>query len=212
MFSLIIAFTNFNAQNPINQWHFEKSEFSATSDSLKGLVEYVEGTTGKALVFDGYSTELIRMRKDAVTPENSFTISAWVAPQEYSWNLTAIINQQIDFQKGYFFGINQIGQLVGSMAMDSGWKSCISEKCLPLLKWSHVSMVFDAKKGILIFINGDKAGESRFSGRPLYADSVDICIGKTQKKMTPALTERKTSKAVVSWMYFDGLMDELTNL
>ena len=83
-----------------------------------------------------YHTELVCESQKSPRWENASPISAWVAPQEYSWNLSAIINRQQDFQKGYFFGINQVGQLVGSLALDSGWKTCISAKALPLLKWS----------------------------------------------------------------------------
>jgi len=178
-------------------------------DQVAGYYEFSEGVSGSALTFDGYTTEVVRKRDAAPRLGDTFTLSAWVAPQEYSWNLSAIINQQQDLHKGYFFGINHAGQLVGSLAVNSEWKTCISTESLPLLQWSHVTMVFDANTGIELFINGEKAGEVLFSGKPLYASDTEISIGKTQTKMTPALTERNTSKAVVSWMYFDGLIDEV---
>lgn len=70
-------------------------------------------------------------------------------------------------------------------------------------------MVCDASKGISLYIDGEKAGESLFAGKIVMPDTTPTIIGKTQVKMTPALTERKTSQAFKSWMYFDGLLDEL---
>jgi hypothetical protein len=202
MLNLMIA----QAQKPIQQWSFNAR---AQVDSLIGELNYVDGVQGKALVFDGYSTEIFRKTNTAPQLGEAFSISAWVAPQEYSWNLSAIINQQKDLKTGYFFGINHVGKLVGSVAVGAEWKSCISNDPLPLLKWSQVTMVFDAQKGISLYINSKKAGETLFTGNPVYAKDTEICFGKTQTKMTPAFTERGTSKAISSWMRFDGLMDEI---
>lgn len=190
-------------------WGFDSLEQLGGAESTKYPFTLVDGVRGRALVFDGYHTELACESRESPVLGERFTISAWVAPQEYSWNLSAIINRQQDFQKGYFFGINQVGQLVGSVALDSGWKTCISTKPLPLLKWSHVTMVCDAGKRITLYINGEPAGETTISGHPVPAESVATSIGKTQVKMTPASTERKTSQAVQSSMFFDGLIDEL---
>jgi hypothetical protein len=192
--------------DPPARWSFDSVEELGTPQPPFQLVE---GVRGKALVFDGYHTEIACEPRTSPALGNRFTLSAWVAPQEYSWNLSAIINRQQDFQKGWFLGINQTGQLVGSMAMDTGWKTCTSEHPLPLLKWSHVTMVCDAAKGITLYIDGAKAAETATSGQPVPAHDVMMCIGKTQTPMTPARTERKTSQAVRSWMYFDGLIDEI---
>lgn len=98
---------------------------------------------------------------------------------------------------------------MGSTAVGSDWKTCISTDSLPLLKWSHVAMILNAKKGISVYVNGKKSGETLFVGSPVYAKNIDIMLGKTQTKMTPALTERGSSKAIGSWMRFDGLIDEV---
>ena len=72
-------------------------------------VNKVGGTS--SLLLDGVNAAVLL--GTVSYPTTAFTISAWVAPQEYSYNLSAIINRQQNFQKGYFFGINHIGQLVG---------------------------------------------------------------------------------------------------
>ena len=194
---------------PLAKWSFDSLDALGVVDSPKHPFRLVEGVRGKALVFDGYHTELVCEPQKSPVLGERYTISAWVAPQEYSWNLTAIINRQQDFQKGYFFGINQVGQLVGSQALASGWQTCLSTSSLPLLRWSQVVMVCDAGRGISLYVNGEKVGETAFAGQLVPAENAETCIGKNQVKMTPALTERKTSKAINSWMYFDGLIDEL---
>ncbi len=195
--------------DPPARWSFDSLEELGRDHSPQHPLNLVDGVRGKALVFDGYRTEIVRGARESPVSGDRFSISAWIAPQEYSWNQSAIVNRQQDFQKGWFFGINQIGQLVGSVAMDSGWMTCISQQSLPLLKWSHVTMVCDAGKGITVYINGAKAAETALSGHLVPADDVETCVGKTQSKMTPSRTERKTSQAVRSWMYFDGLIDEI---
>jgi len=211
--SILLLLLIFNiytqAQNPVLQWNFDNAKLNDNSDSTHGYQNYVSGISGKALVFDGYQTEVIHKKGKLIFSDKSLTISAWIAPQEYSWNLSAIINQENEFKTGFFFGINHIGKLVGSAAVDNEWKSCISNESIPLLKWSFVVMVLDEKKGISLYINNKKAGENTFSGKLTFAANTPLILGKTQTKMTPAFTERGTSKAINSWMRLDGLLDEV---
>ena len=179
------------------------------AQTAKHPQRFVEGIRGKALLFDGYFTEYSVAPEQSPVMGDRFTISAWVAPQEYSYNLSAIINRQQNFQKGYFFGINQIGQLVGSLALESGWTTVISTSSLPLLKWSNVAMVYDGTKGITLYLDGQEVGHKAVTGSLVTADAAPTIIGKTQERMTPAMTERESSRAVKSWMRFDGLIDEL---
>jgi Concanavalin A-like lectin/glucanases superfamily len=208
LLSLTLAgFISAHGSEPLHQWNFETAEPPGGVDEFRGPWTQVAGAAGQALVFDGYRTEIAR--KTAAAPDGDFTITAWVAPQEYSWNLTAIVNQQQDFQKGYFLGIDHMGRLVGGVAVEDGWKQCVSENSLPLLEWSHVTMVYDPTTGIRLHLNGKPAGDLIFTGNPVFAKDLPITLGKTQAPMSPANTERRTSKAVRSWMMFDGLLDEV---
>jgi len=190
-------------------WSFDSLEQMGINDSQGHPFVFVDGVRGKALVFDGYTTEIVVQPEKSLNIKGSFTVCAWVAPQEYSSDLSAIVNRMHDFKSGCFFGINQEGHLVGTMGIGTGVANCVSKNALPLLKWSHVAMVYEAGKGITVYINGEAAGVSAFDCQTVFAENIPICIGKTQIKTTPARTERKTSQAVQSWMYFDGLIDEL---
>ena len=194
---------------PLARWSFDSLDELGVEQSTKHPFRFVKGVQDQALMFDGYFTEL------SVAPEKSpvlgdrFTISAWVAPQEYSYNLSAIINRQQNFQKGYFFGINHLGQLFGAVALESGWVTSISKSSIPLLKWSNVAMVFDGTKGLTLFIDGQEVGHTAAKGPLIPAEAAATAIGKTQEAMTAVMTERDSSRAVKTWMRFDGLIDEL---
>jgi hypothetical protein len=205
---LLLIFNLSMAQIPLFQWAFDSSESTLKTDSIRGLIAFNEGVSGKSLVFDGYSTEVIRKAPEHM-PAESFTITAWIAPQEYSWNISAIINQQKDFKSGFLFGINQIGKLVAGISIDNEWKTFVSAYSVPLLKWSFVALKYERNNGITFFINGKEAGENAFSGTPDYAEYETISIGKTQTKMPPAYIEPKTTPGIKTWMRFDGLIDEL---
>ncbi|MEN8173595.1 MAG: LamG domain-containing protein, partial [Chloroflexota bacterium] len=203
--ALTLGVLSAQAQEPVLQWTFN----DACSDSIHGDATYAGGVSGKALVFDGYHTEVVHKTDGKDLFQQDFTISAWIAPQEYAWKLSAIVNQQQELKRGFFFGIDHVGRLVGSLSAGSEWETCISTDSLPLLLWSHVAMVFNAKKGITLYINNQKVGENAFQGTPAFAADKEIVLGKTQTKLTPSYTERRIAGAIVSWMRFDGLMDEV---
>jgi len=90
---LLFGFYFSMAQTPIIHWSFDSLESIHKTDSTSGIMTLKEGVSGKALEFDGYSTEVIRKDPVQAMSAESFTITAWIAPQEYSWNISAIINQ-----------------------------------------------------------------------------------------------------------------------
>ncbi|MHC4617089.1 MAG: LamG-like jellyroll fold domain-containing protein [Planctomycetota bacterium] len=65
-------------------------------DTIKGNFEYVPGVRGNALKFDGYTTRVIRQAGKVPRLVEGFTVEAWIAPQTYSWNWTAIVDQAGD--------------------------------------------------------------------------------------------------------------------
>lgn len=159
------------------------------------------------LRFDGYTSEQEIL---AILPgSGSLTIESWIAPLEYSFNISAIVNKQKDFQRGFLLGINHVGQLVGSMAAGGEWQTCLSTATIPLTQWSHVAMVYTQGVGLKLYINGEPCGEQLFSAASdLYPEGT-LLLGRTQTKMSPAYTERKTSSMEKTWMRYNGLIGEL---
>ena len=167
----------------------------------------VGGTDKAPVYFDGYTDE-----KKVTIPfqiEGSFSIEGWIAPLEYSYNISAIVNSQYKFQRGFLLGINHVGKLVGALSTGGEWHSCMSLETIPLLKWTHIALVYTDGEGVELYINGKLAAKHPTSGKLDSYLEGDILIGRTQEKMSPAYTERKTSTMEKTWMRYKGLIEEL---
>ena len=206
---------------PVIWWKFDQEKgrvaidsMSDIEDAISGNFKYVEGARGNAIKFDGYTTSVIR--KAAYAPRLArqirragFTVEAWVAPQVYPWNWTAIVNQEKDHKAGYFFGIDAEGHLGLHMSLNGQWRQCISQSKLPLLKWSHITGTFDKDRGINIYINAKLAGSLAVKGLMTSAEGLDLLLGRSHSEMCPKYTEREPSRKILSNMVFDGLIDEV---
>ena len=167
----------------------------------------IGGPDESVLRFDGYTSEKV---VTAAFPENgSFTIEGWIAPLEYSFNISAIINRQENFQRGFLLGINHVGQLVGAIAAGGQWHTCLSTDTIPLTVWSHIALTYILGDGLKLYINGKSSGNLIFSEQPDLYPEGRILLGKTQEKMSPVYTERKTSIMEKTWMRYSGLIGEL---
>jgi hypothetical protein len=174
------------------------------SDKIKN-VSQVEGVKGLAANFNGYTSE---WEEDIILSETVF-VEAWIAPKEYSYNVSAIVNQQNDRKQGFLLGINNKGQLVATFYADGEQKDCISEQPAPLLKWSHIALSYRSGQGVRLFLNGKLVKSLDFTQAADFCPACPLVIGKTQIKGVPSHTERSTSRAQTTWMRFNGLIDEL---
>jgi len=197
LISLILLITNQNAMAQTLLFHE-----SFDQDTTSGVI-------GNARLFDGYFTESDIAPDRFHESENGFTVEAWIAPQEYALNTAAIIDREKDFTVGYLFGIDNYGHLIGEVSVNDEWKRCTSDRSIPLLQWSQVTMSVSPKKGIQLFINGSLIGELSFSGKLNLCPECKVSIGKTETKMQAINTERKTSQSKKTQNRFDGLIDEL---
>jgi hypothetical protein len=186
---------------PVAWWQF---------DEQSGNFEYVEGVTGKAIKFDGYTTRVTRKADEVAKLTDAFTIEAWVALQTYPWNWTAIVDQQRPAGKtNIFFGIDAYGHVGLKLNLDGRSYQCVSKKKLALLKWSHVAGTFDADKGIAVYVNGENVAEAATQGILQTEGLSDLLIGKSHQKASPVGTERDASRKTMSNMVLDGLLDEV---
>jgi hypothetical protein len=116
---------------------------------------------------------------------------------------TPIYDQKI------FFGIGPQGQLGFFLNIDDKEYQCITEQKLPLLKWNHVSAVYDQIDGMRIFLNGELADQLNISGNITPKGGSDLLVGMNIQKLGPVGSERKASADIHSPMIIDGLLDEL---
>jgi hypothetical protein len=122
---------------------------TAKTDPITGFFKYVDGVTGRALMFDGYATCVTRSADKAPQLTDAFTIEAWVAMQTLPWNWTAIVDQQ--GKTHLFFGIDAGGHLGMKLNIDGQLHECVTKEKLPLLKWSHVAATFSQQDGIILY-------------------------------------------------------------
>ena len=107
-------------------WHFDEGTGRATveavsgrSDQFIGHLMFDQGVRGSGLKFDGFTSRLSRPAKDLPNFGPALTVEAWIAPQEYSWAWTGIVDHDQDARAGFFLGINHVG-LVGFYAVVDG--------------------------------------------------------------------------------------------
>jgi len=203
---------------PLAWWRFDEGKGTATLDSgsgvkdtIEGNFKFIEGVSGSAIKFDGFTTRVVHKADNAPRLEDEFTVEAWVAPQAYPWNWCAVVNQQRDHKAGYFFGIDVIGHVGLHLAVDGKWYECTSEDTIPFMeKWSHVAGTFGSDEGITIHIDGKVAGSMPIRGKFDYAADMDLQIGRNHSKtlLDPVALVRKSVNFPTSYS-FDGIIDEV---
>ena len=210
----VISFAETNGL--VAAWHFDEGSGRATTeavsgkpDSFVGYLMFDQGVRGSGLKFDGFTSLLARPAKDLPNFGPALTVEAWIAPQEYSWAWTGIVDHDQNAQAGFFLGINHLGQVGFYAAVDGKWLGCDSKEPLPLLKWAHVAGTFDPATGFRLYVNGQPVGANEAKGNFTPAVGLDLLIGMSHRKQYPTLTEREPSKKFVSNMNFDGLIDEV---
>jgi hypothetical protein len=193
------------AGSPVVSWTFDEDrETGAVQpagerlDSLQGAIELAPGVCGSGLKFDGFTSRLARAAKDLPGFGPALTVEAWIAPQEYSWAWTGIVDHDQDGRAGFFLGINHLGQVGFHAAVDGQWLGCDSQEPVELLRWTHVAGTFDPASGFTLYVNGQRVGAKVAKGNFKPAEGLDLLIGMAHRKQCPALTEREPSKKFLS--------------
>lgn len=201
---------------PLAHWSFDLPRDVGVVEQIGGQVtagagalEFVPGVRGEAVKFDGFTSRLAHAAKELSPLGPALTVEAWIAPQEYSWAWTGIVDLNSNDRSGFFLGLNHLGHIGFYAAVDGAWLGCDSKEAVPLLRWAHVVGTFDPATGFALYVNGQPAGRKEAKGNLTAADGVDLLIGASRRKQFPALTERKPSKTFLSNMVFDGLIDEV---
>jgi hypothetical protein len=107
---MAMAHAGLAGEVPVLSWTFDgDGDIGAVQqagerlDSLLGAVVSVPGVRGNGLKFDGFTSRLVRAAKDLPAFGPALTVEAWIAPQEYSWAWTGIVDHDQDARAGFFF-------------------------------------------------------------------------------------------------------------
>ncbi len=180
------------AQQQSIVWHFDEETGAAVHDSsgnvddpIHGYFLRVPGVSGQALSFDGYTTSIERPAKDVPDVGESFTVSAWVALDDYPWNWAPLVDRELDDQVGYVLEIDAFGHPGFGIDVNGVWQHLTSTVQLPLKKWSRVTATFDPEQGVTLYVNGSEAGSLKTSGPFFSADNASLIVGRVRTPTLP---------------------------
>jgi hypothetical protein len=197
-------------------WGFDRIDGRAVTDSagnvkdaIGGNFKETSGVVGKALKFDGFTTEIVRSAATAPKVGTSFTVDAWVALAAYPWNWCPLLDQSRDTKAGYAVMIGPRGQLSLQVAVGDTWAACTSKDfALPLGRWTHVAATFEQGAGLAIYLNGEPAGTFAATDAFRPAPDADLRIGVIPAPMKPSNIHREFG-TLPAWFSLDGIVDEL---
>ncbi len=176
--------------------------------SLEGEYAYVPGVAGDGIRFDGYTTSMTTPWQDADEGlSNGFTVQAWVALNTYPWNRVPIVDQEIDDQQGFFFGLDAFGHLAFDASIDGQWQALTSTTTLPLKRWARVTGTYRTAGGegvLAIYIDGKPAGQLAVHGQLLTAQT-DLLIGRVREAMLP-FPDAAAKPQYPIWYSLDGIL------
>lgn len=186
-----------------------KANLAKEGDDLEGSWRIVPGVKGQALEFDGYTTEVEREGKNVPALGNAFTVSAWVALNNYPWNWLPVVDQSEFRQVGFSLEIDAFGHVGLGASIDGVWKEATSEETLPLKRWVHIAGVWNGETGLTILIDGKTAGHLAATGNFWQARDTSLIIGRvrTPQNTFPAWISRPVE---LSYYSLDGYLDEVS--
>jgi hypothetical protein len=112
---------------PEAYWSFDEG----TNYAITGYVTNVPGVQGSALTFDGFTSRVTPSTNVFISITNGFSVQCWIAPQEYSWNWTGLVDQEKEHKEGFSFGINHVGHVGLCLAINGEWQSFLSKEPPP---------------------------------------------------------------------------------
>jgi hypothetical protein len=194
-----------------------KPNGDTTRDSVRGAECQIggmdsywrAGVSGSCLSFDGYTNKVTVPAASVPGVGGGFTIQAWIAPQEYSWNWAGIVDRDQNKKAGYSLAMNHLGQIGLHAHVDGEWRGVVTARKVPLLTWTHVTAVYDPSAGFAIYLDGEKAGSKSASGRVKDAADLDLYVGMAHEKQFPWAYEREITRKFLSNMVFSGRIDEV---
>lgn len=184
---------------------------SGVKAALGGSWTYVPGVRGDALRFDGYTTRMtVKAPQETMAGQSGFALQAWVALDAYPWNWVPVIDQELNRQEGYFFGIDAFGHFALEASINGQWQRLVSKETLPLKKWAYIAGTYETsgtEGKLTIYLNGTPAGQIDVHGVFSPAPT-DILIGRVREATLP-FPEAVVKPHYPVWYSLDGILDEV---
>jgi len=200
-------------KHPSVWWTFDRvidnkieDDAGHVSDQIYGKYTLVEGVEGNALRFDGFRTYIHRQPEDVPQIDGNFTIDAWIALGAYAWFWAPVVElRNVEFE-GFMFGIDKLGKLGMRVPEADEWKSFSSDQQLPLRTWTHIAAVYDGKRRLSLYVNGQLKNSVTIESSLTTPQETPLFIGRNYTQ-EPWEDYQLTTTGYYS--FFDGLIDEL---
>lgn len=200
--------------NLVARWSFDEAGGTTARESvsnaqgaISGQYKRVDGVSGKALRFDGYTTSVVSKTGSDFKMPQAFSVEAWVAVAAYPWNWLPVVEQVKEDQAGFSLGIDAFGHFGMKLVVDGGWHTLLSTAQLPLRKWAHVTATFDPNQGVTLYLDGKSAAQLAVKGKFDAAPLQEFRIGRVAQPTLPA--EWIHPKYAV-WYSLDGVLDDVS--
>lgn len=115
----------------------------------------VDGKFGKALEFDGSTSQVEIAHNEDMNFEEGVTVEAWVNPTNYN-DLSAVVQKWGDTsnRRQYLlcFVVDKVRMYISGTG--ASWPSAESKSGVPKGEWTHIAGTYDSN-AIKVFINGE---------------------------------------------------------
>lgn len=222
--------------DPAAWFKFDEATGDLTRESKGGAESAIsgdktvwkKGVSGTALQFDGYKTTVKIPATEGPEPAEAITLEAWVAIGAYPWSWCPIIQQADDVPEevsmlrdnneftvkyneeddtGYFLGIDGHGHPGFKIKVGGVWEELATDIHLERRQWYHIAATYSQANGkIMLYVNGQEAGEKRVAKAEIELSSKEIQIGRGKERRPTDPVRENTFPGSYS---FDGLIDEV---
>lgn len=136
----------------------------------------VDGKFGKAMEFNGETSQVEVPSADALNIQGELTMEAWIKPSA-EVGLGGIVQKWGDETGRRQYLLCTVGSKIRTYISGSGgtWPSVECTSDIPIDEWTHLAGVYDSSS-IKIYINGQFEGETA-NDEGLFASDVSVKIG-----------------------------------
>jgi len=179
LFIIAVANVGVCKNELVAAWSFDNTADDDSGNGHDGVVldaDYVNGTFGKALEFDGTTSQVEVPHADVLNIQDAITVEAWVNPSSYN-DLSAVAQKWGDASNRRQYLLCFVGAKVRFYISGAGntWPSAESATAVPTGDWTHIAGTYDST-AIKVYINGTLDGETA-NAEGLFASDIPVWIG-----------------------------------
>jgi len=189
-------------------WNFDEGSGNIAADSsgngntgtLINNPAWVDGTSGKALSFNGVNNYVQIPQSSSLDVTSQLTVEAWIYPRAYVDNTgqTSGIVCRTDWNGGHIYVLSFYpNSQKASFSVNPAWEQP-STTDVQLNTWTHLAMTYDGSR-VQFYMNGQPDGSYALSG-PIYTTSNWLAIG---------CLPTGPYGGAGTYAYFNGIVDEV---